>query len=221
MIEPERISISDLGLLPNLLSLVRIALTPAVGYFLWRGDQSGTLVWFALLVIAGLTDLFDGMLARRLNQVTPLGKILDPIADKIFTIVLIVELVFFRDFPVWMASAIIGRDVLILVLGGSLLRGKKVDLQSNLTGKYYFCAVVTLLAAYIIRFEFGQWYMLYITTALLALSTINYGYVFVHVLKRGETPVFIDRRIYLLLRVTVVTALSLILLYRLYTDMIG
>ncbi|MBN2226531.1 MAG: CDP-alcohol phosphatidyltransferase family protein [candidate division Zixibacteria bacterium] len=220
MTKPGDISLRDLGLPPNILSLVRIALTPAVGYFLWRGDQSGTVICFVLLVVAGLTDLFDGMLARKLNQVTPLGKILDPIADKIFTIVLIIELVFFRDFPVWMASAIIGRDLLILALGGSLLRGKKVDVQSNLTGKYYFCAVVTLLAVYLIRFPFGQMYMLYVTSALLVLSTINYGYVFGHVLKRGETPVFIDRKIFVFMRVTATTAISLILLYRLYTDMI-
>jgi len=211
----------DLVRAPNLLSMLRIALTPVVGFFLWKGGHDATLVCFGLLIVAGLTDLFDGMLARRLNQVTPLGKILDPIADKIFTIVLIVELIFFRGFPVWIASMIIGRDALILLLGGLLLRGKKADLQSNLTGKYYFCAVVTLLAVYILEFEFGQVYMLYITTVLLILSTVNYGYVFMCVLKRGEAPVFVDRRGYLIIRVTVTTILSIVLLYRLYTDMIG
>ncbi|UCD16404.1 MAG: CDP-alcohol phosphatidyltransferase family protein, partial [Candidatus Zixiibacteriota bacterium] len=189
----ENIVFRDIALLPNLLSVFRIALTPPVGYLLWRGDDSGTLLAVFLLAVAGLTDLLDGFLARRLDQVTALGKIMDPLADKIFTVVLIIELVYFRLFPVWLAAAIIVRDLVIVILGSLLLRGKKADLQSNLTGKYYFFSVVMLMGSFILRFEFGQMLFLPITAVLLVLSGLNYGWIFAGMLRGRGVPVFSDR----------------------------
>ncbi len=70
---------------PNVLSLFRIALVPlfAVLYLISK-DNPSLLGWaIATLVVSGLTDMFDGMIARRCNQITEIGKVLDPIADKL------------------------------------------------------------------------------------------------------------------------------------------
>ena len=66
--------------IPNIISFIRILLIPVFGVLFYKGE----LLW-ALLILAfsGLTDFFDGKLARKLNQVSELGKMLDPIADKL------------------------------------------------------------------------------------------------------------------------------------------
>lgn len=80
--------------IPNLLSVIRIILIPIFAYLFLKGNQIAALV---ILAVSGLTDLFDGKIARRFNQVSALGKILDPVADKLTQITIAVILfVLFR-----------------------------------------------------------------------------------------------------------------------------
>jgi len=215
-----KINLADLKLIPNLLTLSRLILTPIIAYFLWKGDGQGILICAILLTVAGITDFLDGFFARRLNQITPLGKVLDPLVDKIFTIVIIVELILFRDFPFWLALMIIGRDLLIVILGTLLLRGRKVDLQSNITGKYYFGATAILLGCYVINFEFGQLLFTIITLALWALSSFFYGKRFFDIKADHISEGFKDRRSYKLIRIAITLIISVIFLYRFYFDLI-
>lgn len=71
--------------MPNSLCFLRIILTPIIIYFL-SNQQKSWQVAFALYVFCALTDLFDGYIARKSNNITTLGTILDPLADKIFTL---------------------------------------------------------------------------------------------------------------------------------------
>lgn len=73
--------------IPNILSLVRLALLPVFAV-VYLHDQ---LYWsLAVLALSGLTDLFDGMIARKFNQITEIGKLLDPIADKVTQVTVLV-----------------------------------------------------------------------------------------------------------------------------------
>jgi cardiolipin synthase len=100
--------------IPNLLSIVRLALVPV---FLWlvlakRQDELALLV----LVVSGITDYLDGKLARRLNQTSTLGAILDPVADRLFILAVVVGL-WQRDIiPVWLAIVLPLRDVFLFGL---------------------------------------------------------------------------------------------------------
>ena len=201
--------------IPNLVSLSRVALTPFVGYYLAQGDNRSTLICAILLVVAGITDGLDGYLARRLGQVGKLGIALDPIADKVFAGVLVILLIFYREFPVWLAAAIVGRDLLILAAGSMLLKGKQVVIPSNITGKYAFGVMAFLLGSYVIRFDFGIWLTTTATVALLILSTIVYARVFVYVRRGKDAPVFNDRPIYKILRIGGSLILLVIFLYKL------
>lgn len=81
--------------IPNLLSVIRIALIPVFAYLFLNGGQLAAVI---ILAISGLTDLFDGKIARRFNQVSALGKILDPVADKLTQITIAVILfIMFRN----------------------------------------------------------------------------------------------------------------------------
>lgn len=192
---------SELLLIPNLLSLSRIVLTPVVGYFLWRNDPQSTLICLGLLVIAALTDALDGYVARRMNLISKLGLILDPLADKIFAAVLIIELILFRDFPLWLAVGIIGRDLLILLAGLMILDKKNVASSSTLTGKYAFFAIVILIVCSVVRFEAGLKIVAVCTVLLMAASLGVYARLFRKQLRGEVIHPFVDRKQYQVIRI--------------------
>jgi cardiolipin synthase len=98
--------------LPNLLTLLRLALVPVMAYFAWSSEYAIALPIF---LVAALTDLADGYLARRFKLVSKLGALLDPVADKLNMLVATVVLAWQSHIPLWLAIAIIGRDVIIVV----------------------------------------------------------------------------------------------------------
>lgn len=103
--------------IPNLLTLFRVFLVPAIVILLMRGDFLKALVFFA---IAGITDGLDGFLAKILNQRTILGSYLDPLADKALISASFVTLSILGIIPGWLAVVVISRDLIIL-LGISIL----------------------------------------------------------------------------------------------------
>lgn len=110
-------------------------------------DVPNARLWgLALLGIAALTDKLDGVLARRYNQITEWGKILDPLADKIGIAVVAIVLVQLGQIPVWFLLAIVARDVLILAGGMYLKRKRGIVEQSNLLGKWTIGVLAATMA---------------------------------------------------------------------------
>lgn len=99
---------------PNLLSLVRLAGVPL---FLWLVLGPEADFWaLVLLMVAGFTDYLDGNLARRLNQTSSLGQVLDPVADRLYILAVVVGLVLRDIIPVWLAVSLPLRDILLFCL---------------------------------------------------------------------------------------------------------
>lgn len=104
---------------PNLLTLVRLLLVPVLAVLLFSGDGNDptTRAWATVVfVVAALTDLIDGELARRSGTVTTVGKIADPIADKAITGVALIGLSWLGDLPWWVTAVILVREVGVTVL---------------------------------------------------------------------------------------------------------
>jgi CDP-diacylglycerol---glycerol-3-phosphate 3-phosphatidyltransferase len=99
--------------LPNALSLVRIFLVPVLVVFLIAVPRPYNLTAATVFLAAALTDWLDGRLARRMRQVTTLGKLLDPIADKLLISASLISLVQVGRAPAWMVVLIVGRDLAI------------------------------------------------------------------------------------------------------------
>ena len=221
MSNKDKINFGEIFQIQNLMSLLRIFLTPFIGYYLWVNSDEATLIIVVLLIIVGVSDYLDGYLARKLNRQTPLGLILDPLADKAFATILIIELIFLRDFPVWLAGIIFLRDLLIL-LGASIMMKQKGLIPFSInSGKYYFAALAFLIASYVIKFSFGQQLCLYLTVILLAVSFIEYTknyYLFIHgkELKRSSENV-----VYKHIRGGFSVAFTVIYLYKLFEQFIG
>lgn len=100
--------------IPNLLSMLRLLLVPVFLILIVAGDYVAALV---VLVVASLTDLLDGYLARRLRQITKLGALLDPAADRLYIFAALIGLAARELFPWWIVVVVVARDVLIVVLG--------------------------------------------------------------------------------------------------------
>jgi len=127
--------------IPNLLSLVRLLLIP-VFFLLLAGRQFG---WALLaLAVASLTDLFDGIIARRFGQVTRLGAQLDPVADRLTILAALLGLGIAGLIPWWFIAVLLGRDLLIVLLGLVLARRGYGMLPVHHLGKL---ATFTLLTA--------------------------------------------------------------------------
>ncbi|MBN2736899.1 MAG: CDP-alcohol phosphatidyltransferase family protein [Spirochaetales bacterium] len=169
----------DIFKIPNLLSLSRIFFAPLAFFlFQWQSlaGQIITLVFFTLVF---LTDFFDGYLARKLNQQSELGRILDPLADKIIVFILLAALVMFRGVPWWVFLTIGLRDLFILV-GGLFIKIKtgKV-MESNIWGK----AGTFIMMASMVLFIFPDlWFLslplLVISFVLIIISFYTYVYQF-------------------------------------------
>ena len=97
---------------PNFLSFLRIALVPV---FLWFLLEEMFVSAITVLAIAGLTDFLDGYLARKLNQTTKLGKLLDPVADRLYIFATLLALSATGYVPWWLAGLVILRDLLMLI----------------------------------------------------------------------------------------------------------
>lgn len=101
--------------IPNLISVLRILLVVPLGYSLWREDYAAAL---SLFVIGGLSDGLDGFLARRYQWITSLGKVLDPMGDKLMMVTSYLLLGWHGVLPWWLVILVILRDVIIIT--GSL-----------------------------------------------------------------------------------------------------
>lgn len=128
--------------LPNCLSFVRLALVPVFLVLLIGGDYVLALV---TLVVSSVTDFLDGLIARRFNQISRLGQLLDPAADRLFIFATLIGLAVQQIVPWWLVLAILGRDVVLLVLGVVLANHRYGPLPVHHLGKVAtFCLFYAL-----------------------------------------------------------------------------
>lgn len=105
--------------LPNALTLLRVLLVPVIAWLLWQsagGDEASRDAAALLFVVAALTDLADGAIARRFGLITTFGKVADPIADKALTGVALIGLSLLGQLPWWVTVVILVREVGVTLL---------------------------------------------------------------------------------------------------------
>ena len=130
--------------IPNLITLLRLLLAPVVIWLLLERQSSAAL---ALFILAGITDALDGMLAKRLGQVTELGTYLDPIADKVLLVGIFITLGVMGGLPAWLVLLVVSRDMLIV--GGVLLlytMDFKIEMHPLMISKINTVAQIILIA---------------------------------------------------------------------------
>lgn len=131
---------------PNLLTMLRMA---AVGVFIAlfaKGKKDAAMIVF---ILAALTDVLDGFIARRFHLITSFGKLMDPLADKLMTLSALVCLTATGYVPLWLLLIECAKECFMVVGGCFVLRKKKLVVQADYIGK---AATVTFIAAIIATF---------------------------------------------------------------------
>ena len=167
--------------IPNVLTILRIILIPVFVVLFFKGQKIAALCVFCA---ASLTDMLDGYLARKLNQITDFGKLFDPLADKLMVLTAMICQTFWGPLPL-IAVLIVAAKELMMVLGGVFMLSRGVVVYSNYYGK---AAQVGFIASLILsffhdRFVEGNvmlWGMtpdiilLWITVALAIIAMVVY-----------------------------------------------
>ena len=170
--------------LPNILTMLRMCMVPIFVWLYYSGMQPLALIVYLL---AGATDILDGYLARKWNQITSFGKLMDPLADKLMTLSMIFCLADTGYLPWWVLGVLLGKEIL-MVLGGAVLlkgvNGQKIVVMANWAGK---AATAMLIAAVALVFPWHAWeavrtvgeVLMYAAVAfsLFAMGNYAYGYV--------------------------------------------
>jgi len=119
--------------IPNILSLARLAGIPL---FLWLVLVREADIWaFVVLVVAGASDWFDGYLARRLDQRSRLGELLDPLVDRLYILATLIGLALRDVIGWWLVALLVGRDLLLVILLPWLRRSGRIAVPVTFVGK--------------------------------------------------------------------------------------
>ena len=165
--------------LSTILTIFRIILAPLISFKIIEGQLTFALILF---VIAAISDVLDGFLARALNQETTLGAFLDPLADKILILSIFYTMTFnLKSIPKWFLLLLLSKE-LILVLGSIFFYLKKnsFKIKPTVSGKALtFLEVLLILAAFLSNVTSSQiYFVILLTISILAVTTlIQYIYL--------------------------------------------
>lgn len=148
------------GATPNQITVLRMFMTPAVVWFLYLERYDAGI---PLLLLAGLTDMLDGSLARTRDQVTEWGMIWDPIADKLL-IGSVALLMMTRHFPIELTVVVLGLEALLLA-GGLIRKVRGKTVAANWWGKFKMLFQVAGAALFLVSLQ----------TGVAALATASYA----------------------------------------------
>lgn len=188
--------------IPNMLTLSRIVLTPVL--FMVLLNAPGKFLSFVaamVFAVASLTDFLDGYLARRMNLVTPLGKFLDPLADKLLVGVALIMMIQINRVAPWIVALIVGRELLIISLRVVAVR-EQIRIETTKIAKYktgfQIAAVIGLLlhyeyrigsgpASFTLDFQaIGTW-LLYVALAITLVSGADYFFKFIRLISESRS----------------------------------
>ena len=145
--------------LPNALTLSRIMMVPLLVAVLLTRFEGSEFWGLAIFLLAAVTDLVDGIIARRTRTVTRAGTLLDPIADKLLMSAAFISLVELGLAPAWMVVVIVGREFAVSGLR-QVANTQGVVIAANWWGKLKTLSQIVAIALLIISYQLGRWAML-------------------------------------------------------------
>jgi CDP-diacylglycerol--glycerol-3-phosphate 3-phosphatidyltransferase len=139
--------------LPNAVTILRICIIPVLFFLLFNPDRTWSLIIAVLFIMAALTDLLDGYLARRYHIVTNIGKLLDPIADKIIVNTAMILMIPIGRIPAWIVAIIIIRDFIIDGIR-TIATSEGMIIDASKLGKRKTLCQIFALSALMIHYPF-------------------------------------------------------------------
>ena len=161
--------------LPNVLTVLRIMLVPALVVALLGNTPGGDVLAAVVFALASLTDFVDGYLARARDSITTFGKLMDPLADKLLIVAALISLVSLHRLAAWIAMVIITRELAVTVLRlGATQAG--VVMEASMFGKVKTCLQIAAILAIIAVPGQPAWVsaLPYVAVAVTVLSGLDY-----------------------------------------------
>jgi len=195
-----RYKIKEFFYISNLLSLSRIVLVVPIVYLIALDTPEYNLLILGLIFIAALTDILDGYASRKLNIVTDLGIVLDPIADKITMAIILFALVIFRDFHISLVILLMYRDLLIVIIGWFVVKKVEKPIMANMWGKINTSLITVLTLLFLLEFyNYFYTFILYACYLSILISGFSYARISEKVLFIAKKGLFLYRIILFLL----------------------
>mgnify|MGYP000330998787 CR=1 FL=1 len=176
--------------LPNKLTMARVIMIPFFVIFMltgWGGEAS-KWISLAIFIVASLTDMLDGKIARKYNLVTNFGKFMDPLADKLLVCSAMICLVEMGRIPAWIVIVIISRE--FIISGFRLVASDNgIVIAANYWGKFktvsQMAMIIVLIADFGGVFDMVGTVLIWIATALTVISLVDYVWANREVLTKG------------------------------------
>lgn len=155
----------------NIITISRLIMLPFIVLFL---IEQRRIIAFIVMLVSLLSDTVDGYLARKLHQESEIGKILDPLCDKISLAVILGTLLLMNSIPLWVVIIIMARDMLILLGSFIILRRQGLVYKSNLFGKIAGFLFGALILAFTLNLKYLGTILLYIAIPIMILAFTTY-----------------------------------------------
>jgi len=143
---------SEIFNLPNCITLLRLAVVPVLFLLLLSPGRSLSMVIAVLFILASITDLIDGYVARKYNIVTTMGKFLDPVADKLVVTTAMIMMIPIDRIPAWIVAIIIMRDLLVDGLR-SVASADGLVIDASRLGKQKTLCQIVAVSALLIHYD--------------------------------------------------------------------
>lgn len=168
--------------IPNILTIFRLALVPAFAYVFFYPMKNNLLFSILIFLVAGITDILDGYIARKHNMITKFGIVMDPFADKLMLITVLYCLASKNYIAPWILWVIILKE-LSMIIGGTLMLNANTVIPSNIFGK--ISTFLFYISIFILVFNeaLGK-ILIYVSVASAMIAFFNYFMIYNASLKK-------------------------------------
>lgn len=177
--------------IPNMLTILRIILVPVYLIIFFSNMENRILIAGLIFILAGITDVLDGQIARKYNLQTKLGTVLDPFADKLMTFAILISFTLSNLIPGWILIAL-GIKEIILICGGALLYFSSFNevVPSNKYGKSATALFYAATLSIVFKLPVILSQVLFLVTVVFnILALVNYMNIYIRLVKNREVTV--------------------------------
>ncbi|MDD4503903.1 MAG: CDP-alcohol phosphatidyltransferase family protein [Clostridiaceae bacterium] len=137
--------------IPNALTIIRLLLIPGFVYYFFSSMEYGTRIAIVIFIVAGLTDILDGFIARKYNLITRLGIVLDPLADKLMLLTVLISITMKNQISFWIIVIVAIKETLLILGAITLFNEHDIVVPANRAGK--FSSIAFYIAILAVTFD--------------------------------------------------------------------
>ena len=164
--------------IPNVLTIIRFLLIPGFVYFFFSPAEYGIRIAIVIFVVAGLTDILDGYIARKYNIITRLGIVLDPLADKLMLLTVLISITLKNQIPLWIIVVVAIKETLLILGAITLFNDHDIVVPANRFGKVSTIAFYIAILAVAFELPYSQLLLdVFVLLTIVALVVYVNNYI--------------------------------------------